>query len=170
MKNKREIIKDIDILSIFLFVVFIILIIFIILINIADGIYSNQRKANGVFFETNDGQIIITEDSQIWNISGLDYTNGKRIRVTFNDQYTSYNKEDDTITDIKTDLFCWGEMYIVSRRANDSKTFYIDMYQVKEIIFPTDDETGDLIPGKIKYIFHDGTEFIGCIYGIYNKD
>lgn len=130
----------------------------------------NHRKANGVFFKTNNGQIIITEDSQIWNIAGLDYTNGKRIRVTFNDQYTSYNKEDDTITDIKTDLFCWGEMYIVSRRANDSKTFYIDMYQVKEIIFPTDDETGDVIPGKIKYIFHDGTEFIGYIYSLYNKD
>lgn len=159
-----------DILSIFLFVAFIILIIFILPINIANGIYNNQRKANGVFFETNDGQIIITEDSQIWNVSKLKYQNGEHIRVTFDDQYTSYNKEDDTITDIKTDLFCYGEMYIVSRRANDGKPFYIDLYQVKEIIFPTDDETGNLIPGKIKYIFHDGTEFIGYIYSMYNKD
>lgn len=168
MKNKKQMVKDI--LSTFLFVVFIIVIVCLIPIMIADGIYNNQRKANGVFFETNDGQIIITEDSQIWNVSGLDYTNGKRIRVTFNDQYTSYNKEDDTITDIKTDLLCWSEMYIVSRRANDGKPFYIDVYKVKEIVFPTDNETGDLIQGKIKYIFYDGTEFIGYIYSLYNKD
>lgn len=131
---------------------------------------ANHRKVNGVFFETNDGQIIITEDSQIWNVSKLNYRNGERIRATFNDQYTTIFKEDDTITDIKTDLFCWGEMYIVSRRANDGKPFYIDLYQVKEVIFPTDDETGDLVSEKIKYIFHDGTEFIGYIYSVYNKD
>lgn len=122
----------------------------------------STRKENGVFFNTNDGQIIITGDSQIWNVDGLELKNGNKVRVSF-DTLSTTEKEDDIITNVKHQIIPWNSsvMYNLAERANDGKHFIVDIYQVQEIIFPTDSDPGE---PTIKYIFDDAADFVARYY------
>lgn len=118
----------------------------------------STRKEDGVFFNTNDGQIIITCDSQIWNVDGLELKNGNKVRVSFDTLSTS-EKEDDVITNVKRQLIPWNSsrMYNIVERVNDGKHYIIDIYQVQEVIFSTD---SDSEKSTIKYVFEDETDLV----------
>lgn len=118
----------------------------------------STRKEDGVFFNTNDGQIIITGDSQIWNVDGLELKNGNKVRVSF-DTLSTTEKEDDVITDVKRQIIPWNSsvMYNIAERANDGKHYIIDIYQVQEVIFSTDSESEK---STIKYVFEDETDLV----------
>ena len=110
------------------------------------------RKANGVFFETNNGQIIITGDSQIWNVEDMDLKNGNKVRVKFDTKGTE-DKTDDEIINVKRQYIPqYGSMYNLAERLSDGEHYILDLYKVDSVEFPTEN--------VIQYNFNDGTELI----------
>lgn len=110
------------------------------------------RKANGVFFETNNGQIIITGDSQIWNVEDLDLKNGNKVRVKFDTNETEDRTDDEIININRQYIPRQSIMYNLAEQLKDEKHYILDLYQVDSVEFPT--------KNVIQYNFNDGTELI----------
>lgn len=110
------------------------------------------RKENGVFFETNDGQIIITGDSQIWNVENMDLKNGNKVRVKFDTNGTADDKTDDEITNVRRQYIPrYSFMYNLARQLSDGTYYILDLYQVESVEFLTN---------TIQYNFEDGTALV----------
>ena len=110
------------------------------------------RQENGVFFETNDGQIIITGDSQIWNVENMDLENGNKVRVKFDTNGTADDKTDDEITNVRRQYIPrYNFMYNLARQLSDGTYYILDLYQVESVEFLTN---------TIQYNFEDGTVLV----------
>lgn len=112
----------------------------------------STRKENGVFFEdkVNNTQFLMTGDSNVWNVADTEFSNGNKVRVTFDTKGTA-DKTDDEIINIRRQYIPRvSNLYVLADDENGSH-YILDLYQVESVQRPT--ETGAM------FHFEDGTDY-----------
>lgn len=112
----------------------------------------STRKENGVFFEdkVNNSQFLMTGDSNVWNVADTEFSNGNKVRVTFDTKGTA-DKTDDEIINIRRQYIPRvSNLYVLAENDNGSH-YILDLYQVESVKRPT--ETGAM------FHFEDGTDY-----------
>lgn len=84
-----------------IFYTIVVLFVFVIVPALADTYQHNYSQICEVYEVKDTGTVFIDPVGYLWSVEDTDYVKGETVKVYFHDNFTDFNREDDTITKIK---------------------------------------------------------------------